>query len=98
MYANTMNLVFTNQEGNFVNGNYFSGHIFSEICSEGVKTRPCIRSPKSSFSDPLIFWRFHRTINKTLYNLKIITRLKKLTLLKKIFIYYEYKIECSPMF
>ncbi len=52
----------------------------------------------SSFRDPSIFGRFHRTINKTLYNLKIITRLKKLTLLKKIFIYYEYKIECSPMF
>jgi hypothetical protein len=36
------------------------------LASEGVTTILCVRSPKFSFSDLLIFWRFHRTINKTL--------------------------------
>ena len=32
LYINAMNLVFTNESGGFVNGNAFSGHIFSTIC------------------------------------------------------------------
>ena len=32
IYVNAMDLVFTNQKGNCVNGSYFSGWVFKEIC------------------------------------------------------------------